>query len=208
MRQKIIAVAVGLGLAGIAAIGAYASQDSVNTQADTPTVTVTATDTAGPGVDTPTATDTAGPTETDTPTPESTATEAPTDTATPEVTQTPGIGRCDDDEHDGDHNDGDHEGDDDDEGSATATATATPSLDNQAAPPTGSDCKDDEDHGGRDVKGIPSDNPNHHPDDGDGLCEKGETAIKTTPGGTQVNVPCQAADHGDNEHETEGGGDN
>ncbi len=41
-----------------------------------------------------------------------------------------------------------------------------------------------------DVHGIPAGNPNHHPDDGDGVCEKGETIIKTTPSGNKVNVPC------------------
>ena len=44
--------------------------------------------------------------------------------------------------------------------------------------------------------GIPDDNPSHHPEDGDGECEKGETVIKTTPSGKRVNVPCQAAEHG------------
>ena len=47
------------------------------------------------------------------------------------------------------------------------------------------------------VHGIPTENPSHHPADNDGVCEKGETAIKTTPSGTQVNVPCQAADKGE-----------
>jgi len=55
-------------------------------------------------------------------------------------------------------------------------------------------------HGdGDDVHGIPDDNPSHEPDAG-GDCEKGETAIKTTPSGNEVMVPCHAAD---NEH---GGG--
>lgn len=44
-----------------------------------------------------------------------------------------------------------------------------------------------------DVGGIPDHNPSHHPEDGDGVCEKGETVIKTTPSGRQVNVPCHAA---------------
>lgn len=46
-----------------------------------------------------------------------------------------------------------------------------------------------------DVHGIPDRNPSHHPEDGDGVCEPGETVIKTTPSGNQVNVPCQAG-HG------------
>jgi hypothetical protein len=48
----------------------------------------------------------------------------------------------------------------------------------------------------RDVVGIPEDNPNHQPDDGDDECEKGETAVKTTPSGKQVNVPCHAVEPG------------
>lgn len=49
----------------------------------------------------------------------------------------------------------------------------------------------------RAIKGIPTDNPQHHPADSDGTCDKGETVVKTTPSGVQVNVPCQTAeDHG------------
>lgn len=50
-----------------------------------------------------------------------------------------------------------------------------------------------------DPGGIPDDNPSHHPEDGDGECEKGETVIKTTPSGRQVNVPCNAVGHGDDD---------
>ncbi|HEY8172068.1 MAG TPA: hypothetical protein VIH21_03190 [Dehalococcoidia bacterium] len=49
---------------------------------------------------------------------------------------------------------------------------------------------------GSDHHGIPDDNPVHHPDDGDGVCEKHETVIKTTPSGNRVNVPCHAGNHG------------
>ena len=49
----------------------------------------------------------------------------------------------------------------------------------------------------RAVKGIPTENPQHHPADADGICDKGETIVKTTPSGVAVNVPCQTAkDHG------------
>ena len=49
----------------------------------------------------------------------------------------------------------------------------------------------------RAVQGIPTENPQHHPADDDGICEKGETIVKTVPSGVAVNVPCQAAkDHG------------
>ena len=44
------------------------------------------------------------------------------------------------------------------------------------------------------LHGIPNDNPSHKPDAG-GACDKGETAIKTTPGGNRVMVPCHAAAH-------------
>src|SRR5581483_4395718 len=160
MRQKIIAAVVGTGLVGLAAVGAFASQDAVDLGGghisalevtETATDTATATDTVT--VD-ETATDT--PTATETPTPEATETE----TATPEATAT-------------------GEGDDD---------------------------------GEREIKGIPTTNPSHHPEDGDGECEKGETVVKTTPSGVQVNVPCQAAgDHGEskdhNPHADDEGGE-
>jgi hypothetical protein len=49
----------------------------------------------------------------------------------------------------------------------------------------------------RAVEGIPTENPQHHPADDDGVCEKGETVVKTVPSGVAVNVPCQTAeDHG------------
>lgn len=51
------------------------------------------------------------------------------------------------------------------------------------------------------VHGIPADNPSHQPDAG-GACDKGETAVMTTPGGIEVTVPCHAADgeHGSGEN--------
>ena len=108
---------------------------------------------------------------------EATPTETPvvdeeTATPTPEPTPTPNVDDCDDD-HDGDFDDCD-DGDVDD--------------------------GDDEGEGPRDVVGIPDDNPSKQPEDGDGICEKGETVIKTTPSGKQVNVPCQAV----KEHDPKG----
>lgn len=47
----------------------------------------------------------------------------------------------------------------------------------------------------RDIKGIPQENPNFV-DDTDGVCEKFEAAVKTTPSGNQVRVPCHAAEPG------------
>jgi hypothetical protein len=54
----------------------------------------------------------------------------------------------------------------------------------------------------RAVEGIPTENPQHHPADANGICDKGETIVKTTPSGVAVNVPCQAGQgkgisHGD-----------
>jgi hypothetical protein len=49
----------------------------------------------------------------------------------------------------------------------------------------------------RAVEGIPTENPQHHPADANGACDKGETIVKTTPSGVAVNVPCQTGeDHG------------
>src|SRR5438552_15505998 len=95
MRQKIIATGAGLFLAGMAAAGAYAAQDSVKAPLTGPvessTATVTATDT-GTATVTETVTDTSTPdaTQTDTPTPGATDTSTPgaTDTTTPGVTDT------------------------------------------------------------------------------------------------------------------------
>jgi hypothetical protein len=44
--------------------------------------------------------------------------------------------------------------------------------------------------------GIPDSNPSHQPEDGDGVCEKGETVVKITPSGNHVTVPCQTTNHG------------
>jgi hypothetical protein len=65
---------------------------------------------------------------------------------------------------------------------AEPTATGTPDVS-----PTPGGEEDD-------VRGIPDSNPSKHPEDGDGVCEKGETVVKETPSGNLVNVPCHAAD--------------
>ena len=79
-----------------------------------------------------------------------------------------------------------------------ATPTPVPEVDETTPTPTATPTEDDDDEGGpRDVVGIPDDNPSKQPENGDGVCEKGETVIKTTPSGKQVNVPCQAVkEHG------------
>jgi len=83
------------------------------------------------------------------------------------------------------------------EATATDTPEATSTPDSTATPEATETPDGDDDAHDDDVHGIPTSNPSHRPDDGDGECEKGETAVKTTPSGTQVNVPCQAAEeHG------------
>jgi len=78
-----------------------------------------------------------------------------------------------------------------------ATSTPVPEVDEMTPTPTATVDDGDDEEGPRDVVGIPDDNPSKQPEDGDGVCEKGETVIKTTPSGKQVNVPCQAVmEHG------------
>ena len=180
MRQKIIGAGIAVMLVSLAAVGAFASQDGVNLLAtpadtlavgDTPTVTdtTTATETAS-ATDTPTATatDTAGRTAT----PTGTATPVGIDTAT--STATPG-------------------------GIGTATATATPGgIGTATATATPNPSSTPGDGEEEDTRGIPTSNPSHHPEDGDGVCEHGETVVKTTPSGNKVTVPCQTEKHGKN----------
>ena len=85
-----------------------------------------------------------------------------------------------------------------------ATPTPTPEVEEATPTPTpeveATSTPTPEEEGPREVVGIPDDNPSKMPEDGDGVCEKGETVIKTTPSGKQVNVPCQAV----KEHEPKG----
>jgi hypothetical protein len=82
----------------------------------------------------------------------------------------------------------------------TLTATSSPTATNTPSASTTADNHDADEtrSGGREcgTKGIPTTNPNHQPEATPGSCHKGETAIKTTPSGAQVSVPCQAADGG------------
>jgi hypothetical protein len=82
-----------------------------------------------------------------------------------------------------------------------ATSTPTPEVEEATPTPTpeveATSTPTPEEEGPRDVVGIPDDNPSKQPENGDGVCEKGETVIKTMPSGKQVNVPCQAVkEHG------------
>jgi hypothetical protein len=179
MRQKIIGAGIAVVLVSLAAVGAFASQDhGVNLLAvtDTPTATDTpaATDTPGGPTNTPTATDTPA-AATDTPT----ATDTPGGpTNTPSPTNTPG-GPTD-----------------------TPAPTDTPSADTATPTPTDTPAADTPTPtagaGEGDVHGIPDGNPSHHPEDGDGICQHGETVIKTTPSGNKVNVPCETQKHQQN----------
>ena len=150
MRNKILAVGIAVALAGIAAVGTFASQDGVNLLED-PTVTETVTEE-------PTSDATGTPTEEATATP----TEEPTATETGEPTEEP-----------------------------TEEPTGTPTEDPSA---TAEPSETPVDGGEGDTHGIPDSNPVKHPDDGDGVCEKHETAPKTTPSGNIVNVPCHVAE--------------
>jgi hypothetical protein len=76
---------------------------------------------------------------------------------------------------------------------ATDTPTETDTPEATDTPDATATSGEDSDRG---VKGIPTTNPAHHPGDDNGQCDKGDTEVKTTPSGTQVNVPCQAeGDH-------------
>ena len=168
MKHKAIAIAAAAVLsAGGAA--AFASQDVVFQGPDNGTSAQVVGEEA---TFMPEAVDEATPTATPvvdeaTPTPEPTQVVEPT--STPEV---------DDGEVD---NVDDGDVDDCDEGDV---GDVTPTPDDGDV--------DDDECGPRDVVGIPDDNPSKQPENGDGFCEKGETVIKRTPSGKQVNVPCQA----------------
>jgi len=71
------------------------------------------------------------------------------------------------------------------EATETPAATTTASAEDHGNGPRNGDC---------DVRGIPTTNPHFEPA-AEGTCEKGQTAVKTTPSGIMVNVPCQAVDH-------------
>jgi hypothetical protein len=179
LTHKLVAAGAVALLAGGAAVGAFASQDNLPGQ--TPHTSVTQLDSTS----TSTATVTATATGTETGTSTTTATVTATGTTTPTV-----------DSEDARHGDCTTSA----TVSATATATATPTATSTATAAAGG-ANDDQGENGNsnhdcDIKGIPSTNPNHQPEATPGVCQKGETVIKTTPSGEQVNVPCQAADKG------------
>jgi hypothetical protein len=158
MKQQIIAGCAGIALVTLAAMGAYASQDSVASKATTllePVETGTTTTTA-------TATETATATGTEEATQIATATDTPVPTAT--------------------------------EAAATGTPEATE---------TG---EADDEHGEREIKGIPTENKNHPDAEDPDNCEKGEAVTKITPSGVEVRVPCQATKHGENSNGSHGHG--
>jgi hypothetical protein len=166
-------VAVGVVVAVIAlgaAMGAFASQDGLRGawHGDSSQAGVQA-------VQDPT--DTPQPTATGEATATAEATSTPEATPTPEATETPEPTPT-------------SEATGAPEASDTPEPTATPgSTETPEATPT-------VEGGRRDVVGIPDDNPSHQPDDGDGVCEKGETVVKTTPSGNLVTVPCHSVEPG------------
>lgn len=187
MKQQVIAAVAGITLASLAVAGTFASQDMSLLEDPTETPTeIAATETPSDATETPT-----DPTETATPdgteTEEPVATETPvdptgtpddaTETPTPEATGTPT------------------------DGTPTLEPTATPADATPTAEVSATPVDDD------DVSGIPDSNPSKHPEDGDGVCEKGETIVKTTPSGKQVTVPCHAGGDDDEEGEEEGEGE-
>ena len=173
----VLVAVIGVG----AAVGAFASQDALpgpwhgdsspaGVMAAQETTETPAAETAV-ATETPEATPT--PEATETPevgdTPEATETAQPTDT--PDTTETP-------------------------EATPTPAASETPEV-TETPEATGTPGATETPEGGqRDVVGIPEDNPSHQPDDGDGVCEKGETTVKTTPSGNLVSVPCHSVEPG------------
>jgi hypothetical protein len=111
-------------------------------------------------------------------TPEATATGEPEATTTPEPTAT---------------------------GEPDATATGEPDATETPLPDatTTPEPEPTEDGGDDGIRGIPEDHPVFKEDD-DGVCEKHEWRVKTTPSGNQVRVPCHAAG-GDDGEEGAGG---
>jgi outer membrane biosynthesis protein TonB len=170
-------VAVLVAVVGVgAAVGTFASQDALPGpwHGDSPHASLTV---AQETTETPVATETAVATETPeaTPTPEATATPEVTDT--PEATETA-------------------QPNDTPEPTETPEATPTPEATETPEASETPEVTETPEGGQRDVVGIPEDNPVHQPDDGDGVCEKGETTVKETPNGNLVSVPCHSVETG------------
>ncbi|MBI2723753.1 MAG: hypothetical protein HYX50_01700 [Chloroflexi bacterium] len=119
-----------------------------------------------------------------TPTPDGSATPADTATATntPDATETPTPEATATATPDGTSTN-----------TPEATATNTPDVTATPSNTVTPEATATSTGGDGEVHGIPSTNPSHQDGDGDDVCEKGETEVKTTPSGTQVRVPCQAA---------------
>jgi hypothetical protein len=184
LTHKLLAAGAFALLAGGAAVGAFASQDKLPGRADT--AAVTQIDATATSTDTVTATATGTETGTSTTTATATATGTTTPTVEPE-----------------DARHGDCTTTTTVTATATDTATATPTSTATAVAGGQNDGEQDDqgdnnqgENGNQnhdcDIKGIPSTNPNHQPEATPGVCNKGETVIKTTPSGEQVNVPCHA----------------
>jgi len=89
-----------------------------------------------------------------------------------------------------DETDGETDGDTEDDGAIDEDAEETEGE-------TDGEVEDgDDEDAPREIVGIPDENPNFEPENGDGTCDKGETVVKTTPSGKQVNVPCHAVEPG------------
>jgi hypothetical protein len=176
-------VSVLVGVIGVgAAVGAFASQDALPGpwHGDSSLASLTA---AQETTETPVATETAVATETPEATPTPEATETPEVSDTPEATET--AQPTDTPESTGTP-----------EATPTSEATGTPEASETPEATATPEATGTPESGQRDVVGIPEDNPVHQPDDGDGVCEKGETTVKTTPSGNLVSVPCHSVEPG------------
>lgn len=83
-----------------------------------------------------------------------------------------------------------------------STQTAEPTATEEASETPEAEDTNDGDDEERDIRGIPDSNPVKSHENGDGVCDKHETVIKTTPSGVQVNVPCNAV-HDDKDEDDE-----
>ncbi len=163
MRRKMLGVVAGLALASLATVGAFASQDAHDSQEYELSAASAADENSH----------------------EDDVHGIPGDNPS----HAPKAGACDEGE----------------------TSIKTTPSGNEVVVPCHAAAKEHGDGGGEnshqgDVHGIPDDNPSHAPKSG--ACDKGETAIKTTPSGNEVMVPCHAAvnEHGgglENDHQAD-----
>ena len=201
VTQKTVAVTVGIVLASGAAVGTFASQDAIPIFNDDPPA---AADVGAPVVDDDVDDAAEDADEAIAANASDDCTATPAATGTPEATETPDAGEtpdADDLDDDADDDDCDDAADDavcvevDDDANDTHLDEDTDDGVENDDTHLDEDCDDADDDDDADIHGIPDANPSYEPND-DEDCEKGETEINTTPSGTEVSVPCHAADGG------------